>query len=44
MFKIIKNSEIVRKNLMRLNCFETINVHIDVSTGSNSTQNGYKVF
>jgi len=29
---------------MSLNCFENISVHIDVSSGSNSTPNGYKVF
>jgi hypothetical protein len=41
---MIKNAEIVRKNLMSLNCFENISVNIDVSSGSNSTPNGYKVF
>ncbi|XP_060857003.1 sorting and assembly machinery component 50 homolog [Metopolophium dirhodum] len=40
---IINNAEIVRKNLMSLNCFENISVNIDVSSGSNSTPNGYKV-
>uniref|UniRef100_A0A2S2Q7S8 Sorting and assembly machinery component 50 B n=1 Tax=Sipha flava TaxID=143950 RepID=A0A2S2Q7S8_9HEMI len=40
---IIKNAEIVRKNLMSLNCFENISINIDVSSGSNSTPNGYKV-
>lgn len=29
---------------MSMNCFENISVHIDVSSGSNSTPNGYKVF
>lgn len=29
---------------MSLNCFENVNIHIDVSSGSNSTPNGYKVF
>lgn len=28
---------------MSLNCFENISVNIDVSSGSNSTPNGYKV-
>lgn len=42
--QIIKNAEIVRKNLMSLNCFENVSVHIDVNNDSNSTPNGYKVF
>jgi hypothetical protein len=28
---------------MSLNCFENISINIDVSSGSNSTPNGYKV-
>lgn len=40
----MQNAEVVRNNLMSLNCFENINIHIDVSNGSNSTPNGYKVF
>lgn len=29
---------------MSMNCFESINVNIDVNNGPNSTPNGYKVF
>lgn len=29
---------------MSMNCFESVNVNIDVNNGSNSTTNGYKVF
>lgn len=28
---------------MSLNCFKNVSVNIDVSDGSNSTPNGYKV-
>ncbi|VVC45947.1 Bacterial surface antigen (D15) [Cinara cedri] len=40
---IIKNAAIVHKNLMSMNCFESVNINIDVNNGSNSTPNGYKV-